>query len=432
MKGVQLSFSLFPEEPNNQENYFTRKRSWSASKHRIMLRYIQSFCYNLGGNKPYQSEHLNYVDGFAGIGKYTEGIGIEDFVNNSKFWSNKYEHEFENTDGSPLIALKCAKLFRQEKRVNLRCFFIESKPDFNKKLRANCETVAEALSYKIYKPQTFEVAFPELIKDLENYPTLFFLDIFAVKGITFDTICDIGNYVSQYKGELFLLFHNIQVARNAGQYKTTYANSKEQQTAESFIKNLTNLLGVDSDLEWKPKWLQLKDQPQEFERWALEYFKERMRKEGGFKGVTSFEIKETYNDIRPQYSIVVGSNHPEKAFGYFLNDFVFEENKLLFFQDNYEGIQKFLDKEWQAEEKKRLAIIKTQSIQILHQIKPEWQSFEDVITHFILKMDDLGCLKRTQYYKDILGSLYQEGMLEIQNPGSRDPYTLKSLLRIVE
>ena len=68
----------------------------------------------------------------------------------------------------------------------------------------------------------------------------------------------------------------------------------------------------------------------------------------------------------------------------------------------------------------------------MHQIKPEWQSFEDVITHIILRMDDLGCLKRTQYYKDILGSLYQEGMLEIQNPGSRDPYTLKSLLRIVE
>ena len=120
-----------------------------------------------------------------------------------------------------------------------------------------------------------------------------------------------------------MLFHNIQVARNAGQYKTTYPNFKEQQTAESFIKNLTNLLGVDSDMDWKPKWLELKDQPQEFERWALEYFKERMRKEGGFKGVTSFEIKETYNDIRPQYSIVVGSNHPEKAFGYFLNNFVF-------------------------------------------------------------------------------------------------------------
>jgi len=432
MEGDQLSLPLFLGNSNDSENYFTRKRSWSASKHRIMLRYIQCFCYNLGGEKAYQSEHLNYVDGFAGIGKYTEGIGIEDFVNNSNFWS-KYKHEFENTDGSPLIALKCAKLFRQENRVNLRCFFIESNRNFNKKLHENCKPLAEQLSYKIYKPQTFEVALPELIKDdLENYPTLFFLDIFAVKGMNFDNICDIGNYVSQYKGELFLLFHNIQVARNAGQYKTTYANSKEQQTAENITKHLTNLLGVDSDIEWKPKWLKLKDQPQEFERWALEYFKERMRKEGGFRGVTSFEIKETYNHVRPQYSIVVGSNHPEKAFGHFLNDFVWEEEKLLFFQDNHKGAKKFLEKEWEAEQKRRIAIIKTQSIQILREIKSEWKSFEDVITHIILKLNDLGCLKRTQHYNDILGSLYQEGMLEIQKPGSKKPYTLKSLLKIVE
>jgi hypothetical protein len=92
MEGDQLSLPL--GNSNDSENYFTRKRSWSASKHRILLRYIQSYCYNLGGNGNYQSEHLNYVDGFAGIGKYTEGRGIEDFVNNSKFWS-KYKHEFD-------------------------------------------------------------------------------------------------------------------------------------------------------------------------------------------------------------------------------------------------------------------------------------------------------------------------------------------------
>jgi hypothetical protein len=68
----------------------------------------------------------------------------------------------------------------------------------------------------------------------------------------------------------------------------------------------------------------------------------------------------------------------------------------------------------------------------LREIKSEWKSFEDVITHIILKLNDLGCLKRTQHYNDILGSLYQEGMLEIQKPGSKKPYTLNSLLKIVE
>jgi hypothetical protein len=65
--------SLFAND-SESANYFNRKREWSASKHRIMLKYIQSFCYNLGGDNIYQSKILNYVDGFAGEGKYEQGI----------------------------------------------------------------------------------------------------------------------------------------------------------------------------------------------------------------------------------------------------------------------------------------------------------------------------------------------------------------------
>ena len=198
MKGDQLS--LFDQQPEDSDNFFTRKRDWSAAKHRILLRYLQAHCYNLGGDKSYQSRYINYVDGFAGTGKYQEGIGIEDFVNDSKFWANKYNHEFENTDGSPLIALKCAKLFSQEGRVNLRCFFIEANPSFNKELKENCLAVGQDLFYKLYEAKTFDAAFPEVINDLNTYPTLFFLDTFGVKGVTFDQICSIGNYVRQNKG----------------------------------------------------------------------------------------------------------------------------------------------------------------------------------------------------------------------------------------
>ncbi|MBD2693840.1 hypothetical protein [Anabaena catenula] len=112
--------SLFDDEPE----YFNRKRTWTAAKHRIMLRYIQAFCYNLGGSKPFQSKYLNYVDGFGGKGKYYEGIGIEDFIGKSDFW-NRYKTDFLDTDGSPLIALKLVKIFEFEERVTLRCFFTE-------------------------------------------------------------------------------------------------------------------------------------------------------------------------------------------------------------------------------------------------------------------------------------------------------------------
>lgn len=206
-----------------------------------------------------------------------------------------------------------------------------------------------------------------------------------------------------------------------------------QKAAETFSKNLTALLGFNSDRDWKPKWLELKDKPQSFEKWALEYFKERMIKEGGFRGVTSFEIKETHSDIRPQYSIIVGSNHPEKAFGYFLNDFVWEEERLLFSKENKtKEVQKFLKQEWETENKRRLAEMKPEALKILRNIKPNWISFEDAITQIILGISNLGFLKRTQYYNEILISLYQEGMLEIRKPGSKKPITLKSELRLVE
>jgi three-Cys-motif partner protein len=431
VKGDQLS--LFDQQPEDPNNFFSRKRHWSAAKHRILLRYLQSHCYNLGGDKSYQSKYINYVDGFAGAGKYGEGIGIEDFVKDSKFWANKYNHGFENTDGSPLIALKCAKLFNQEERVNLRCFFIEAKPSSNKKLKENCQLVGKDLFYKIYDPKKFEVAFPEVMNDLNNYPTLFFLDTFGVKGFTFDQICSIGNYVRQHKGELFFLFHNRSVARNAGYSTISSQNNKMQKAAETYVQNLTALLGANSEQDWKHKWLELKDQPQSFERWALEYFKNRIRKESGFRGVTSFEIKEKYSDNRPQYSIVVGSNHPEKAFGEFLNEFVWEEERLLFFKENAtKEVQKFLEKEWENENTRRIEKIKPDALEILRDLRPKWISFKDAITKIILGITDLGSLKRTQYYNEILASLYKEGMLEIRNPGSKKPYTLDSLLRIVK
>lgn len=426
MEGEQLN--LFSEAQQNSENYFTRKRSWSAVKHRILLRYIQAYCYNLGGSHQY----VNYVDGFAGTGQYTEGIGIEDFIENSRFWASKYKSEFLDTDGSPLIALKCSKLFSQENRTNLRCFFVELDLDRNQKLLENCKKFGNVLTYKVYDPQAFGEALPQVLEDIGKYPTLFFLDTFGVKGVTFEQICSIGNHVKKYKGELFILFHNIQVARHAGQSTVVEsAKSSARKAAKTYSQNLTALLGKNSDIDWEPKWRELKSKPQEFERWALEYFKKKLRLESGFRGVTSFEIKEKHSDVRPQYSIVVGSNHPEKAFGEFLNEFVWQENKLLFYQEDKDKTSKnFLDKEWSKQQESRIEEVKPQIIELLEDLYPQWLSFKEVITQIILSRNELGFLSRTQYYNNILASLYEEGKLEIRDPGKKKAFTLDSLLRI--
>ncbi|MBW4556768.1 MAG: three-Cys-motif partner protein TcmP [Trichormus sp. ATA11-4-KO1] len=430
MSGKQLS--LFDQQPEDSNKFFTRKRPWSAAKHRIMLRYIQAHCYNLGGSKPYQSMYINYVDGFAGAGKYDEGIGIENFVDNSNFWQ-RYKTDFLDTDGSPLIALKCAKIFRIEERVNLRCFFTEENQDLNQKLKSNCSLVGEGLPYKIYEPQRFDKVLTQIMYELDEYPTLFFLDAFGVKGVTFEQICSIADYVSKYKGELFLLFHNRAVARNAGFYKINYKNSKEQKTAETYTYNLTKLLGSNSDLDWKAKWLecQNQEQKQKFERWALEYFKSRLQKESSFKGVATFEVKETYNDSRPQYNIVVGSNHPQKAFGEFLNEFFCQENKLLFFEDDKSSNNnKFLSQVWERENNERVSIIKPKIIDILRKKNQDWMILHDVITLIILEVTQLGYLSRTKY-REILLELHQQKIIEARELGKRGNLTLKNYVRVV-
>lgn len=74
---------------DNSDDFFNKKRDWSASKHRVMLKYIQAFCYNLQSQS--QVLNLNYVDGFAGEGKYNSGVGIKDFVETSSFWKKHQE-----------------------------------------------------------------------------------------------------------------------------------------------------------------------------------------------------------------------------------------------------------------------------------------------------------------------------------------------------
>ena len=62
MKNKNKQLSIFDQQSNDNQDFFNKKRSWSASKHRILLKYLQSFCYT------FSKDHtkINYVDGFAG------------------------------------------------------------------------------------------------------------------------------------------------------------------------------------------------------------------------------------------------------------------------------------------------------------------------------------------------------------------------------
>lgn len=207
------------------------------------------------------------------------------------------------------------------------------------------------------------------------------------------------------------------------------------KASETYSQNLTKLLGANSDKDWKPKWLELKDKPQQFERWVLKYFIHRIFHESKFNGVASFEIKEKYNDTRPQYSTIVCSNHPNKAFGEFLNEFFAEEDRLLFYEVDRNGtVRKFLDQEWQRQIEQRKTEVKPKIIEILQQEFPRWMFFKDAITMVILQLSrhgfSLGYLKR-KHYREIILELVNLGIIEAKILGKRNNVTLESLIRLV-
>lgn len=150
----QGQLSLFSDNSQKSQDFFGRKRSWSASKHRLLLKYLQSFCYVLSGGE-YPSEVLNYVDGFAGKGKYEDGMGLTSFTDSSSFWK-RYNTKFSDADGSPLIALKCAEIFRNENRVRLNCHFAEANRKSFIELQENCRILQSEISHKVYGPGEFE------------------------------------------------------------------------------------------------------------------------------------------------------------------------------------------------------------------------------------------------------------------------------------
>lgn len=419
-----MQLSLFNPESQGQATFFGKKRKWSTAKHRIMLKFIQGFAYKFGRT-------INYVDGFAGDGRYDEGFGLEDFIKESKFW-NKHGDFFKDTDGSPLIALKCAKIFKDENRLELRSFFSELSRDTNQTLRKNCEDFCtdSDIYYRVYDSSKFNLVLPKILEDLCEHPSIFFLDPFGVKGVTFNDIAQAANYVSQYKGEVFLLFNNRAVARNSGHYKEDsqlYKDEKDLKSSQTYNEHLTNLLGPNSEVVWQEHCIKYRDIPQKFERWALDFFKLQLKQYTQFKGVTSYEIKESYND-RPQYSIVVGSNHPQSAFGDFLNEFFHQEEKRLFYEVDVAGSNtRFMDQEWNKQEQGRIEEVSERVLAILENTK-EWITVKDLITEIILEIEQVGFLSR-KTYRNFIEMYFNENKLVAKNLGRNEKLTLNSYVK---
>jgi hypothetical protein len=136
-------------------DFHQARKTWSRIKHSILGRYLSLLLGKLG--RP--GEHVFYVDGFAGQGRYENG-----------------------EDGSPLIAAKlAANPVQTSRRDVLRCINVEEKPDtYANLLEATRPYVEQGIVTNLLG--TFEDHLPTILEQAKSYPTFFFIDPFGTES----------------------------------------------------------------------------------------------------------------------------------------------------------------------------------------------------------------------------------------------------------
>lgn len=99
------------------DSFFQRKKPAAVLKHAVLAEYFNVFCAMVGGSF---SGPVWLVDGYAGPGTYDA------------------DDDGDPVTGSPIVALEIAEKAAQWKSPrNIRCAFIEQKPNYLKQLRLN-------------------------------------------------------------------------------------------------------------------------------------------------------------------------------------------------------------------------------------------------------------------------------------------------------
>lgn len=112
-----------------------------------------------------------FVDCFAGRGKYHKN------------------EKLNSINGSPLIALECAKFFKEEYKgeVQLKCIFIEKKEQYFSDLRKFCNPYKSSIKPLIIKGDVNE-EIDNVLKIINNNAALFFIDPFQLSDLDNQTI----------------------------------------------------------------------------------------------------------------------------------------------------------------------------------------------------------------------------------------------------
>ena len=197
---------------NQAEEFFSELKEWSTRKLNIIEKYIDGFSKILGS----RFKEVYYVDGFAGRGKYDNG-----------------------EKGSPVLAAETALRFQQGNRpFTLHCINIEKDHENYSNLSAETEKFGGLVAN--YEG-TFEDNIDSILSRIKNYPCVFFIDDFGVKGTDWDSVEKV--IARKDSTDIWIRFDHKTVRRLSGFYDS------EAKDADGKLNTLQNLFGI-SDKEY--------------------------------------------------------------------------------------------------------------------------------------------------------------------------------------
>lgn len=253
--------------------FFDTKRAWSVRKDRILGSYLAAYIPKVST----QGYPILIVDGFAGAGKFKDG-----------------------SPGSPLIIAqtisgsgKDAKLWAVESnRLSAeRLKHLLTDFGFAKCINAN-----------------FLDTLPSILREVQSHSVFFYLDPFAIKGLSLESLASIFDWVNRGRSvEVLINFNASAFSRcaRAAMRTETGGEPKDEEVIRSITpEELSSFAGGDW---WKKVILKRLGFSEEVSL-LIEGYCSRLRKH--FSEVCFHEIREHINHSSPKYVLVFASRHP--------------------------------------------------------------------------------------------------------------------------
>lgn len=211
------------------------RRPYTQLKLKILKKYLdfwaRVFFSQASKNKSFKNwQDVYYIDCFARRGKY--------HCNDQK----------DIIDGSPLIALKCASEFQQNKNyegVKMHCIFVEKIKKCSQDLEKFCEPYKGKVDFETYKEKDFNNVLSEILNKINYHPAFFFVDPDGIKELKKESL----EKIVSRKGATDILLNYIKggVERITGLTKKKIPEIVNQKISAKDIKTikcLTDFYGL--------------------------------------------------------------------------------------------------------------------------------------------------------------------------------------------